>query len=103
VVGDVGAGVLGGHVGRGVARSDPLVEGGQQAEAEHPAQGGLADQQAGRRALVRMSRSCWFSRVSWWTARTKAGTAARSWASSSFLLAIVCLSLAIVARLSDQI
>ena len=44
------------------------------------------------------SRSCWFSRVSWLTARTSAGTSARSWASSLFLLAIVCLSWAMVAR-----
>ena len=47
---------------------------------------------------ARMSRSCWFSRVSWLTARTRAGTSARSWASSLFLPAIVCLSLAMVAR-----
>ena len=29
-----------------------------------------------------MLRSCWFSMVSWLTARTRAGTSARSWASS---------------------
>src|ERR1035441_4413669 len=28
---------------------------------------------------ARASRSCWFSRVSWLTARTRAGTSARSW------------------------
>src|ERR1019366_6698549 len=48
--------------------------------------------------LARMSRSCWFSRVSWWTARTRAGTSARSWASSLFLAVIVCRSLAMMAR-----
>ena len=36
-------------------------------------------------APERMSRSCWFSRVSWFTTRTRAGTSARSWASSLFL------------------
>jgi hypothetical protein len=38
------------------------------------------------------------SKVSWWTTRTRAGTSARSSASSLFLVAIVCLSLAMVAR-----
>src|SRR6266581_9584891 len=50
VVGDVPAGLLGGHGGHGVAQGDPLVQGGQDAEAEHAAQGGLADEQAGQRA-----------------------------------------------------
>src|SRR5271166_1676182 len=50
VVGDVSAGLLGCHGGHGVAQGDPLVQGGQDAEAEHPAQGGLADEQAGQRA-----------------------------------------------------
>ena len=50
MVGDVSAGLLGGHGGHGVAQGDPLVQGGQHAEAEHPAQGGLADEQAGQRA-----------------------------------------------------
>ena len=50
VVGDVSGGLLGGHGGHGVADGDPLVQGGQDAEAEHPAQGGLADEQAGQRA-----------------------------------------------------
>src|SRR3984957_4455153 len=47
VMGDVCGGLLGGHGGHGVAQPDPLVQGGQDAEAEHPAQGGLADEQAG--------------------------------------------------------
>ena len=42
--------LLGGHGGHGVAQGDPLVQGGQDAEAEHAAQGGLADEQAGQRA-----------------------------------------------------
>ena len=50
VVGDVPAGLLGGHGGHGVAQGDPLVQGGQHAEPQHPAQGGLADEQAGQRA-----------------------------------------------------
>ena len=50
VVGDVSGGLLGGHGGHGVAQGDPLVQGGQDAEAEHAAQGGLADEQAGQRA-----------------------------------------------------
>ena len=50
VVGDVAGGLLGGHGGHGVAEADALVEGGQDAEAEHAAQGGLADEQAGQRA-----------------------------------------------------
>ncbi|HTR93385.1 MAG TPA: hypothetical protein VMI73_16765 [Trebonia sp.] len=36
--------------------------------------------------------------MSWLTARTSAGTSARTWASSLFLLAIVCRSFAMVAR-----
>src|SRR6266496_1762248 len=50
VMGDVPAGLLGGHGGHGVAQGDPLVQGGQDAGAEHAAQGGLADEQAGQRA-----------------------------------------------------
>ena len=50
VMGDVPAGLLGGHGWHGVAQGDPLVERGQDAEAEHAAQGGLADEQAGQRA-----------------------------------------------------
>jgi hypothetical protein len=50
VVGDVPGGLLGGHGGHGIAQGDPLVQGGQDAEAEHAAQGGLADEQAGERA-----------------------------------------------------
>ena len=50
VVGDVPAGLVGCQGGHGVAQGDPLVQGGQHAEAEHPAQGGLAEEQAGQRA-----------------------------------------------------
>src|SRR6266571_2318438 len=50
VVGDVSGGLLGGHGGHGIPDGDALVEGGQDAEAEHAAQGGLADEQAGQRA-----------------------------------------------------
>ena len=40
----------GGHPGQGVADGDPLVQGGEHAEAEAVPQGGLADEQGGERA-----------------------------------------------------
>ena len=49
VVGEVAGGVLGCHAGEGVADADPLVQGGEHAEAEPVPQGGLPDQQSGER------------------------------------------------------
>ncbi len=50
VVVDVASGLLGGHAGHGVADGDALVEGGEDAELDPAAQGGLADEEAGQRA-----------------------------------------------------
>ena len=47
MVADVAGGLLAGHAGHGVADGDPLVEGGEDAELDPAAQGGLADEQAG--------------------------------------------------------
>src|SRR6185437_6081727 len=49
VVADVAGGLGGGHAGHLVADGDPLVEGGEHAELDHAAQGGLADQDGGER------------------------------------------------------
>src|SRR5204863_2594181 len=47
VVADVAGGLFGGHGGQGVAQGDALVEGGQDAQFDLSAEGGLADQEAG--------------------------------------------------------
>src|SRR6202034_4137294 len=52
VVADVAAGFLGRHAVHVVADGDPLVEGGQDAELDHAAQGGLAEQDGGERGLA---------------------------------------------------
>ena len=52
VVADVAAGFGVGHAGHLVADGDPLVQGGQHAELDHPAQGGLADQDGGERGAA---------------------------------------------------
>ena len=49
VVADVARGLGVGHAGHGVAQRDPLVEGGEGAEADPSAQCRLADEQAGER------------------------------------------------------
>ena len=49
MVGEVAGGVLGCHTGEGVADGDPLVQGGEHAEAEPVPQGGLSDQHRGER------------------------------------------------------
>jgi len=58
VVGEVVAGLGFGHAGQCVAQRDPLVEGGEGAEFQPPAQGGLAEQQPGKRGDGCPSR-CW--------------------------------------------
>ena len=52
VVAQVAGGLLAGHAGHVVADGDALVEGGELAEFEPSAQGGLADEQAGERGLT---------------------------------------------------
>src|SRR5215468_1611762 len=47
VVADVGGGVGGGHAGHLVADGDPLAGGGEDAEFDHPPEGGLADHDGG--------------------------------------------------------
>src|SRR5581483_3495946 len=49
VVAQVGGGLGEGHAGHVVADGDALVEGGELAELEAAAQGGLADEQGGER------------------------------------------------------
>ena len=48
VVVDVVAGLVAGHGVHGVAHGDALVEGGEDPEFDHAAEGGLADEQAGQ-------------------------------------------------------
>jgi hypothetical protein len=67
---------------------DPLVQGGQHAELDHAAQGGLADQDGGERVLLSMSwlvsmrtdsSSSWFRR--WASSMIRTGVRPRSAAS----------------------
>ncbi len=51
---DVGPGLGKVHAGHGVAQPDALIEGGESAELDAPAQGGLADKQAGERTRVHL-------------------------------------------------
>ena len=52
VVGDVAGGLGLGHSGHGVAQGRPLLQGGEDGELHGPAQGGLADQEAGQRRVL---------------------------------------------------
>ena len=52
MVGDVAAGLGGGHAGHGVAQRGPLLERGQDGEFHGAPQGRLADEQAGQRGVL---------------------------------------------------